>query len=348
MARKKADVEIDDEVLSSVEKIEKDIEAIYGKGFILKAQSVIDEPIMTIPISPTHNLALGGGIPEGSWFVLNGVPKGGKTSTLLHFCANCQKEEYGGRDIYYLDIEGRLKKMNLKGNKNLNLDKFHIIRSVKKKILSAEEFLEIGLQILITYPGCVLVIDSISALLGENAMAKDISELTMGGTAAAQSRFVGRAANVVPINKNIVIAITHITASLAKYGSPQREKTSNALAYQADTKLKLKKFEPWTVGTKQIGQIITWQVVTSALGPPGMEYQSYLRYGHGLDEVTELITLASDLGIIKKAKKGAQYEFQNMTGEEKSIKGLEKTYKFFAENLEEQQFLQQQVTEMLQ
>jgi len=62
-----------------------------------------------ISVSPAIDIALGGGIKEGSWVTLTGDPKSGKTTTAMQIAANCQKE---GRPVIYLDAEGRLKDMN--------------------------------------------------------------------------------------------------------------------------------------------------------------------------------------------------------------------------------------------
>lgn len=346
MAKKKVDSNFDGEVLNEIAQVEKSIEKAYGAGIMLDAHTVLDEPVMRIPLSPALDPVLGGGIPEGSWFILTGPPKYGKTTTLLDFCATCQTPEYGERDVYYLDVEGRLKKMNLTGIKGLNLDKLKIVRSKKGCILSAEDFLDIGLQVLENHPGAVIVIDSVSALCGKNEMSKDMDEATMGGTSQAQSRFVRKAANIMPINKNIIIGITHQTASLAMFGSPSREKTSNALAYQADAKIKAKKIDPWKVGNKQIGQIVTWNVMVSALGPPGGECQSYIRYGQGIDKLTELIVIATDLGILSKPEKSAWYTFE-YDGEEKKVSGLDGVYQFFSEDEARVRYMQEKVNEML-
>jgi recombination protein RecA len=345
MAKKKAESS-DEAVLNEMAQVEKSITKAYGAGLLIDAQTVLDEPIMTIPLSPALDPALGGGIPEGSWFILTGPPKFGKTTTLLDFCATCQTEQYGERDVYYLDVEGRLKKMNLTGVKGLRLDKLKIIRSKKGCILSGEAFLDIGLQVLENHPGSILVIDSVSALCGANEMSKDMSEATMGGTSIAQGRFVRKAANIMPINKNIIIGITHQNASLAMFGSPVREKTSNALAYQADVKIKAKKIDAWKVGNKQVGQIVTWNVMVSALGPPGGEVQSYLRYGHGIDKMTELIVMATQLGILSKPEKQQWYTFE-YNGEEKKISGLDGVYQFFNEDPSRQQYIQDKINEML-
>jgi len=116
----------------------------------------------TISVSPAIDIALGGGIKEGSWVMLTGDPKSGKTTTAMQIAANCQKD---GRPIIYLDAEGRLKEMNFEV-RDLNPDKMQIIHSVDAP-LSAEEFLDVAYK-LISHPdnyGAVLIIDSISSLI---------------------------------------------------------------------------------------------------------------------------------------------------------------------------------------
>ena len=44
-----------------------------------------------ISVSPAIDLALGGGIREGSWLTLTGDPKSGKTTTAMQIAANCQQ-----------------------------------------------------------------------------------------------------------------------------------------------------------------------------------------------------------------------------------------------------------------
>ena len=96
-----------------------------------------------ITVSPSVDLSLGGGIKEGSWVILTGDPKCGKTTTALQIAANCQKE---GRPIIYLDAEGRLKEMNLLGVDGLDRDKMKIIHS-EDEPLSAEAFLDIAVKL---------------------------------------------------------------------------------------------------------------------------------------------------------------------------------------------------------
>jgi recombination protein RecA len=291
------------------ERIIKEIEKQYGDGIAIGGQNLLDDPSMIIPLCPSLNVALSGGIPEGSWVTLAGKPKCGKTTTALHFAAKCQRPEYGSRHVYYLNIEGRLKRMNLQGILGLKSDpdNFTLITSTREKILSAQDFLTIGEKILLSHDSCLLIVDSYSSLCHEKEITEGIGTSTRGGGAMLLAQFCRQMSNVVPIKKSIVVGITHLMANTSGYGSPYTEKGGFGIAYQVDVKLKVKSVEPWKAGGKegkQIGQKVNWICETSALGPPGMEAESCLRYGHGIDEVMELIQFGKDMGFISVAGAG--------------------------------------------
>ena len=100
-------------------------EVIKKYGHVVRAGiDVFEESsnLKVISVSPALDVALGGGIREGSWVIFTGEPKTGKTTTALHFAANCQKEENGSRPVIFINAEGRLKSMNLGGVKGLDID----------------------------------------------------------------------------------------------------------------------------------------------------------------------------------------------------------------------------------
>jgi len=317
--------------------LKEDVNKKFGDEIILSGNALIDKKVMIIPFSPALDIALNGGIPEGSFVVLTGQPKCGKTTSSLDFAANAQKPEYAhqsfkdGRQVYYLNIEGRLKKRDLEGIPGLDLDRFHIIGSQQGKILHAEEYLQIGERIINEVPGCVLIIDSYSALCTEAEITSDMDKMQRADGAKLLAKFCRKVANVIPVNRNIVIGITHLMGNPTGYGAEFKEKSGQAIAYQTDIKLRAKSFKPWVVGTDntQIGQEIEWQVVCSALGAPGAVTTSYIRYGQGIDKCTELVNLASDLGVIQKG--GAWYTVSCLEDAPK-FQGTEKVRAFLLEN----------------
>jgi recombination protein RecA len=117
------------------------------------------------------------------------------------------------------------------------------------------------------------------------------------------------------------------------YGAEFKEKSGQAIAYQTDVKIRAKTFKPWVLSSEntQIGQEIEWQVLCSALGPPGAVISSYIRYGQGIDRYTELINLASDLGLIHKG--GAWYTIISVEDKPK-FQGTEKVRQYLLDNKE--------------
>lgn len=316
--------------------LKDDVVKNFGDDIILTGNAIVDKKNVIIPVSPSLDIVLNGGIPEGSFVVLTGQPKCGKTTTSLDFAATAQKPEYQGslkdtRDVYYLNIEGRLKKRDLEGIPGLNLDKFHVIGSQQGKILHAEEYLQIAEKIINEIPGSVVIIDSYSALCTEAEITSEMDKMQRADGAKLLAKFCRKVANVIPVNKNIVIGITHLMGNPTGYGAEFKEKSGQAIAYQTDIKLRAKTFKPWTLSadSTQIGQEIEWQVVCSALGPPGANITSYIRYGQGIDKYMEAIVLASDMGIIHKG--GAWYTISALPDKPK-FQGTEKVRQYLLDN----------------
>jgi recombination protein RecA len=316
--------------------LKEDVTKNFGDDIILSGNALMDKKSITIPVSPSLDIVLNGGIPEGSFVVLTGQPKCGKTTTSLDFAATAQRPEYQGtlknpREVYYLNIEGRLKKRDLEGIPGLDLDRFHIISSQQGKILHAEEYLQIAEKIINEIPGSIVIIDSYSALCTEAEITSEMDKMQRADGAKLLAKFCRKVANVIPVNKNIVIGITHLMGNPTGYGAEFKEKSGQAIAYQTDIKLRAKTFKPWTLSadSTQIGQEIDWQVICSALGPPGGNITSYIRYGQGIDKYMEAITLASDMGIIHKG--GAWYTITSLPDKPK-FQGAEKVRQYLLEN----------------
>ena len=316
--------------------LKEDVKKNFGTDIILSATSIIDKDLITIPVSPALDIVLNGGIPEGSFVIFTGQPKCGKTTTSLDFAATAQKAEYKGdlkkdRHVYYLNIEGRLKKRDLEGIPGLDLNRFDVIGSQQGKILHAEEYLQIAERIINEEPGCIMIIDSYSALCTEAEITSDMDKMQRADGAKLLAKFCRKVANVIPVNKNIVIGITHLMGNPG-YGNVEwKEKSGQAIAYQTDVKLKAKMFSPWraTADGPQIGQEVDWQILCSALGPPGGTIKSYIRYGQGIDKAMELIMLCIDLGIITKG--GAWYTVP-FADDKPKFQGTEKLRQFVVDN----------------
>ncbi len=125
MARKSKE-ETTTKPLDSFGIIKKMIEDSYGAGILVNGTSFLDDTQQIISVSPAVDMMLGGGIPEGSWVNIIGKPKTGKTSETLQILKKAQKM---GKKCYYLNIEGRLKKMNMEGCNRLQ-KRFYLLKII--------------------------------------------------------------------------------------------------------------------------------------------------------------------------------------------------------------------------
>tara|TARA_B100002019_G_C21043758_1_gene485742 strand:+ start:35 stop:640 length:606 start_codon:yes stop_codon:yes gene_type:complete len=180
------------------------------------------------------------------------------------------------------------------------------------------------------------------------------------------SVFCKKMGQIVPNQRATLIIITHFIANTSGYGASRMPDCGRKIQYQADTRMEVKSISPWVQGDRQVGQAVNWKVVCSSMGSPGTECQSWVRYGHGIDKVQELIMLGLDLGLIGKA--GAWLTCEFMLGHTdivkeikpevdiddteavlKSVKfqGQEKLYNFFLSNDKVVDILEKEIRLML-
>ena len=327
----KKDKNNEDQIEESTSNSMDDIIKKYG-DIIANGQHFIDHPKRIISVSPALNNILGNGIHEGSFVVLAGPPKVGKSLIALHFAGNAQKV---GRKVFYLNIEGRIKERDLAGIKHLDKSKLTIIRSIKGKILTAEEFLRIAKQLITDEPESVIILDSVSQLCTEKEMDSNVGDVGRNNVHISLGTFCRQIAGILPINNNIVIAITHLIANTSGYGSPFSESGGNKIKYQVDIKLRARKSIDWSLGQDKdpIGIITTWETEAVAGNvTPGRKAESYLRFGLGIDVVAELVILAINTGFIEK--KGAGWYILSFLEDKPKIQGQENIISYLQNNQE--------------
>lgn len=275
-----------------------DIELISGK-FLTELTGNF------IPTTLSLDIALHGGIREGTVTSISSPAKAGKTSLCLKILANAQKM---GKNVYYCDAEGRLSPELLNCIDGLDKEKLNIITSSKDKFLTAEAHMNIVETLLRDDPGCVVVVDSIAALCPEGEYADDVKGNGRSSTPKLMYSFFRKIAQMIRPNKSTLIVITHLQANTSGYGSPFKEVGGNGQQYFASNWLmakSVKKIE--NNEKKEIGKDTMFTVLASQSGAPGGEATIYVRYGRGCDKYEEVISLGEELALIEKS--GAWYQF---------------------------------------
>lgn len=303
-----------------VEMLEKEINKEYGKGVIKNGADFVKKNQIIVPISPAFDVACGG-VPTGGFTTLYGPPKVGKSVTALQIAANAQDPEYAtdgepeGRHIYYHNLEHRVQARDIQGIVNIELGRFHLIESIKGRILSAEEHLTLAEKTIKTHPGSIIIFDSVAAMCTETELNKGMGDFQRADAQRLLAKFCRRVAPSVYVNDCMVISITQLMGNPGGMpGSPTtKEKGGYAIGYQVDTKLQATHCTPWKLGTgeedDQIGQIVHWKIINSPIKGHGKKLDSYLRYGIGLDKVWELVKLGESLGLVEKS--GAWYAYKD-------------------------------------
>lgn len=300
----------------------------YGEGIARSGDDLLANPPKVIPFSPALDKILGGGIRETDWVLVSGIEKSCKTTSLLSFCANCQKPEYGERHIMILSAEHRLSEQNLNGIKDLKTDPKHLtfIESTKGCILSSPDFLNIGLTFLKNVPGGVLLIDSVSSLVGASVIEKGIGSSDFGRNNQNFTQFVDLAVPIVKGNKNIILQVAQTYANTSGYGKSTKLKIATKGKYQADIILEILKSEfDYTEGEDEppTGQIQNWLCRKASLTSPMKKCTSYVKYGIGIDRLKELLEVSKDYGFISVAG-GGWTTLDFLTQEEKVKAGYDK------------------------
>lgn len=267
--------------------------------------------LQVIGVSPALDIALGGGLREGSVVVMTGDPKSGKTTTALHFASRCQAL---GKRVIYVNTEGRLSRQNFDGIKGLQSDKILVIESTDDKILSAEDFLNIIEYYVNNDPGCLIIADSLSNMVPSCELEGEVRTGVRNALPRLLSMFFKRISGSLMKNKIILACITHNIANTggSPYSPSKMADCGNMLQYQAGTNMVITHRGKWQVPKDtgpHVGQIANWNIKTScAGGTPNSTAESWIRYGIGIDETQEVVQIACEFRLIKTA--GAWYTIQ--------------------------------------
>jgi len=311
------------------EEVMKNLAKKYG-NIMFSGQDIKDRPRLIVPSTPNLDIANHGGIREGTWNLISGKKKTGKTTLALQIAANAQKM---GKHIHYLNIEQRFDVKNLTTVRDLvtTPDKFTLYESTKGNILSAQKFLNLFYDICTDFPNSVVIIDSISSLCSDNELSKDIGEAARPEGPKLFGQVCRKLASTVPINGMIVLGILHLIANTSGYGPAFMEDGGNKIQYQCDNKFLCKSISSWeNAKGRRIGQIVEWDVAFSANGAPAETATTFLRYGLGYDSVWEIVSTAIELNLIVKT--GAWFAFEDREKNPVKCQGQDKVYDYFIQN----------------
>ena len=304
-----------DERKKALDDALKLIEKDFGKGAVMRLGERAEQKVQVMSSgSLALDIALGaGGYPKGRIIEIYGPESSGKTTVALHAVAQAQKE---GGIAAFIDAEHALDPAYAAAL-GVNIDEL---------LLSQPDSGEQGLEI------AGKLIDS-GALVPRAEIDGDIGDNHVGLQARMMSQAMRKLSASINKTKTIAIFINQLREKVGvMFGNPETTPGGRALKFYSSVRLDVRG-NTQIKGTgdqkdSNIGKETKIKVVKNKVAPPFKTAEVEIMYGEGISRTGELIKIASDLDIIKKA--GAWFSYNG----EKIGQGSENAKKYLADHPE--------------
>ena len=325
----------DEEKKKALEADFEVIEKEYGTGSIMKLGNTHVASVDAIPTgSLTLDLALGvGGMPRGRIIEIFGPESSGKTTVALHVVAQAQKM---GGEAAFIDAEHALDPVYAKA---LGVDIDNLIVAQPD---TGEQALDICEALVRSGALDVIVIDSVAALVPKAEIDGEMGDSHVGLLARLMSQALRKLTAIISKSGTAVIFINQLREKVGVvYGNPETTPGGRALKFFASVRLDVRKQEAIKNGTELVGNKTRVKVVKNKVAPPFKEAEFDILYGHGISREGNILDVAVNYGIIKKA--GAWFSYNG----EKIGQGRDNVRKYMVENTEFTDNIEKQVREIL-
>lgn len=311
------------EKAKALENAMSQIEKSYGKGSIMRlgAESRLD--VQVVPTgSLSLDVALGvGGVPKGRITEIYGPESGGKTTLALAIVAQSQK---AGGTCAFIDAEHALDPVYARAL-GVNTDELLVSQPD-----NGEQALEIMELLVRSGAVDVIVVDSVAALTPKAEIEGDMGAMQPGLQARLMSQALRKLTGILSKTGTAAIFINQVREKIGvMYGNPETTTGGRALKFYASVRLDVRRIgQPVKNGDEAVANTVKIKTVKNKVAPPFKEVELTLIYGKGFDQLTDLVTLATEMDIIKKA--GSFYSY----GTERIGQGKEKAIGYIAERPE--------------
>ena len=308
------------------------IERQFGKGSVMRmGDSNLGRDIEAISTGSLGlDIALGiGGLPKGRVVEIYGPESSGKTTLTLQVIAACQRN---GGTAAFIDAEhaldpGYAEKLGVK---------------VEELLISqpdtGEQALEITDMLVRSAAVDVVIVDSVAALTPKAEIEGEMGDTHVGLQARLMSQALRKLTANIKRSNTLVIFINQIRMKIGvMFGSPETTTGGNALKFYASVRLDIRRTGAIKRGEEVVGSETRVKVVKNKVAPPFKQAEFDILYNEGISRESEIINLASQLGLIEKS--GAWYSYN----QEKIGQGKENVRMYLKEHPEIAQFLEEKI-----
>lgn len=282
----------------------------HGKGSIMKLG---DKPVLKVSSISTGSISLDsalgiGGVPRGRIIEIYGPESSGKTTLCLHILAEAQK---AGGLAAFIDTEHAL---DTGYAQKLGVD-------VNNLLISQPEYGEQALEICETLVRSnsldVIIIDSVAALTPRAEIEGEMGDSVMGMQARLMSQALRKLTAAVSKSNVVLIFTNQLREKIGvMFGSPETTTGGKALKFYASIRMDIRRIAAIKDGTDVIGNRTKVKIVKNKMAPPFKEVEFDIIYNEGISKLGDLVDLAVNKEIIKKAGAWFQYGENRMQGRE--------------------------------
>jgi recombination protein RecA len=298
---------------TTLEKLDK----TFGKGTVMRLS---DTKVLDVPVISTGSLgldlALGvGGVPRGRIVEIYGPESSGKTTLSMHCIAEAQKQ---GGLAAFIDAEHAFDRVYAE---KLGIDTSNLLISQPD---SGEQALEIAEHLISSGAVDIIVIDSVAALVPRAELEGEMGESKMGLQARLMSQALRKLTGVINKTGCCCIFINQLREKIGvMFGNPETTTGGNALKYYASVRLDIRRVGQIKESADAIlGNRTKVKVVKNKVAPPFKVVEFDIMYGEGISKVGEVIDLAVELEIVKKAGSWFSYEGNRLGQGRDAVKAL--------------------------